>query len=173
MPETPDGVEPVEVEARPVLEDDRAQVELVRARADAVGDPGRDLRAGEPGRLVEVLDVDIIGFAGRRAVPAALGCEIDLARRVFLEPALDARLDDVEHDRAEAAVGPDGADVAGDEQAGRAAGDRGRAERAPLRRSRPPCSGRRELAGAASSGCSGCPPTLTVAVVVIEPRHRS
>ena len=73
MPEMPDGVEPVEVELAPVLEDDRAQVELVRSRADAVGDPGRDLRAGEPGRLVEVLDVDVV--AGRRtsfAVAAAL-----------------------------------------------------------------------------------------------------
>ena len=68
---------------------------------------------GKPGRLIEVLGVDVVGVGRRRRGSGGVGLREDLARRVFLEPALYARLDDPEDDRAEAAVGTDGADVAG------------------------------------------------------------
>ena len=77
----------------------------------------------------------------------------------------------MEDDRAEAAVGPDGADVAGLEQAGRAAGDPCRAERARDVDQARHVLADRELAGAHASGCCRLPPTVTVDVVVIEPEH--
>ena len=67
-------VQPGEVELPTVFKHNRAQVELVRARRWAVGDPGTQLRAGEPGRLVEILDVDV----GRARHVVGIGLKVEL-----------------------------------------------------------------------------------------------